>query len=382
MKTRSRRLDGLAQSPIRTMTRLCSEQGGINLGQGLCQMPTPSVVIAAASEAMKADHNAYSYPEGELSLRKLIAAKLLASNQIQADPMSEITVTSGTAAAFTATIHGLLEPGDGILLFEPYYGYHLAAAKVAGLQPEFVTLQGPGFALNEETLRAAISPKTRAMVLVTPGNPTGHMMTRGELEIVERVAEEFDLLVITDEIYEEIRYDGREHISPATVGDLGKRTVTLMGLSKTFAITGWRLGYAVAPPELSKAITLVHDLFYICAPTPLQHGVAAGFQLPPSFFEEQRQQYAARRSLLCDALDRAGLPAIRPEGAYYVLSDVSRLGQPDSMACAVELLERTGVATVPGSAFHQGAGGDQQVRLCFALPMESIEEAAERLGRL
>lgn len=382
MQTRSSRLVGLDQSPIRTMTRLCHEHGGINLGQGLCQMPTPPQVLAAACRAIEEDRNAYSYPEGLSELRTLIANKLRASNGIEVDPVKQITVTAGTAAAFAATIHGLLEPGDGILLFEPYYGYHLAAAKVAGLQPEFMGLTAPDFVLHEEALRAAITSRTRAVVVCTPGNPSGRMLRRSELEALDRVAAEFDLLVITDEIYEEIRYDGREHISPATVGELGKRTVTLMGLSKTFAITGWRLGYAVAPAELSSAITLVHDLFYICAPTPLQHGVVAGFQLPASFFIEQREQYTARRAVLCDALDRAGLAAIRPEGAYYVLADVSSLAQSSSLAAAVELLERTGVAAVPGSAFYQGVEGDQFVRFCFALPMESIEEAAQRLGRL
>ena len=375
----ARRLQGLVQSDIRRMTRECERVGGLNLGQGICDLPTPPAVSRAAIAAIEARKSTYSYPEGALELRRAIAAKLARENDLRADPASEIVVTVGATGAYTAAIHALLDAGDGILLFEPYYGYHLNAAILAGLEPHFCELRPPGFELGEAALRAALLPNTRALVLCTPSNPSGKMLSRSELETVARVARERDLVVITDEIYESIRYDGREHVSPASVADLGERCVTIMGLSKTFSITGWRLGYAVARPEYARAIALVNDLFYVCAPTPLQHGVAAGFDMPASFFTGLIDDYAKKRDVLCDALDAAGMRPIRPEGAYYVLADVSHWGHPSARAAALELLERTGVAAVPGSAFYRGAAGEGLLRFCYALEEGVVREAARRL---
>src|SRR5688572_1678310 len=255
---RSARLGGLVQSDIRAMTRACESVGGINLGQGICDLPTPPLVSDGAIRAIAERKSTYSYPEGILELRRAIARKLSRDNGIEADPAREIVVTAGSSAAFACAVHALLDAGDGILLFEPYYGYHLNAAIVSGLEPQFLPLTPPRFELEEAALRAALRPNTRAVVVCTPSNPSGRMFTRRELEILARVAREADLLVITDEIYEYIRYDGREHVAPATVGDLGARTVTIMGLSKTFSITGWRLGYAVAREPMAEAIALVH----------------------------------------------------------------------------------------------------------------------------
>lgn len=383
----AQRLQGLVQSDIRRMTRECERVGGLNLGQGICDLPTPPLVASGAIRAIEARQSTYSYPEGTLELRTKIASKLERENGIVAAPGaagqdSEIVVTVGATGAFTATIHALLDPGDGILLFEPYYGYHLNAAILAGLEPHYLELEPPGFELDEQRLRAACRPNTRAVVVCTPSNPSGKMFTRAELEGLARVARERDLLVITDEIYESIRYDGREHVSPATVADLGPRTVTIMGLSKTFSITGWRLGYAVAPPELARPIALLNDLFYVCAPTPLQHGVAAGFDAPASFFTELAQDYARKRDVLCDALDAAGMNPIRPEGAYYVLADVGHWGLDSARDAALELLARCGVAAVPGSAFYRGATGERLLRFCYALEQDVVAEAARRLRGL
>jgi aminotransferase len=225
-----------------------------------------------------------------------------------------------------------------------------------------------------------VKPDTRAVVVCTPSNPSGKMFSEEELRLLAKVAREEDLLVITDEIYEHIRYDGRAHVPPAAVADLGERTVTIMGLSKTFSITGWRLGYAVAPAEMAQAIALVNDLFYVCAPTPLQHGVAAGFDAPPSFFEGLAADYDRKRAATCDALEAAGLAPIRPEGAYYVLADVGRHGFPSARAAALALLERTGVASVPGSAFYQGDTGERLLRFCFAKEDDVLAEACRRLA--
>lgn len=362
------------------MTRACEAVGGINLGQGICDLPTPAPVAAGAIAAIQDGRSVYSYPEGIAPLRDKIAAKLRRQNGIEVDPATQILVSAGSAGAFTAAIHGLLDPGDGLLLMEPYYGYHRGAAKLAGLEVQSVALEEPGFRLTEDRLRASIQPNTRAVVICTPANPSGRVFDRSELELLGRVAQEHDLLVLTDEIYEEIRYGDVEHISPGGLPELADRTVTIMGLSKTFSITGWRLGYAVGSPERIQAMTLVHDLFYICAPTPLQHGVAAGFDAPTSFFEEMRSDYAAKRELLCSTLETAGLRPHWPEGAYYVLAEHGRLGVEGASAAAHELLARCGVAAVPGTAFYSGGGGEHLLRFCYAKRMEELEEACRRIA--
>lgn len=379
---RSHRLAGLAQSDIRAMTRACHAMGGINLGQGICDLPTPPLVRDGAIRAIEERKSTYSYPEGIAELRQAIAVKLGAKNGIVADPETQVVVCAGSSAAFACAIHALLDPGDGLLVPEPYYGYHVNAALVAGLDVQSFVLEAPDFVLTAEGLRGACQPNTKAVVICTPANPSGRMLKRAELAALAQVARERDLLVITDEIYEEIRYDGREHVSPAAVEDLGQRTVTIMGLSKTFSITGWRLGYAVAPAPMAEAMTLVHDLYYICAPTPLQHGVAAGFASPQAFFEDMRCAYAAKRELLCAGLDEAGLPPIVPEGAYYVLADVSSLGRPSARAAVTEILERTGVASIPGTAFYSGSQGERSARFCFAKEDAELERACSRLRTL
>jgi len=281
--------------------------------------------------------------------------------------------------AFTATLMALLDPGDGLLLFEPYYGYHLNTAVLAGLTPQFVSLDLPTFALDEARLRRAITPITRALVLCTPGNPSGKMFTREEIETIARVAREHDLLVITDEIYEYFRYDDRAHVSPATVSDLGERTVSVMGLSKTFSITGWRLGYAVAPKALAQPIALVNDVYYVCAPTPLQLGAAAGFDAPTSYFESLRTSYQKKRDMLCDALASANLAPVVPEGAYYVLADLSRTRFDRSLDAALALLERSGVASIAGTAFFATAQGNRYLRFCFAKDDDVLADACKRI---
>jgi aminotransferase len=364
------------------MTRECDAVGGINLGQGICQLPTPEPVAQGAIAAIGRGDAIYSYPEGILPLREAIAQKLERENGITADPLSEVVVTSGASGAYTAALHGLFDPGDGILLFEPYYGYHRNAALVAGLVPQVATLSGPGYEVTRALLLEAIDDRTRAVMVCTPSNPSGKMWSVSELETLAQVARERDLIVITDEIYECITYDGAAHVSPATVADLRDRTVTIMGLSKTFSITGWRLGYAVAPAAWAQAMTVVHDLFYICAPTPLQHGVTAGFSLPSAFYEAMRAEYARKREVLCEALTAAGLEPTWPEGAYYVLADMGKFGRPTAREACMELLERVGVASIPGTAFYDGSRGEACARFCFALAEERVSLAAERLRSL
>jgi aminotransferase len=361
------------------MTRECEELGGINLGQGICDLPTPPLVRDGAIAAIRANRSIYSLPEGDPGLREAIARKLERQNGMRADPRTEIVVTVGATGAFTAAVHALLDPGDGILLFEPYYGYHRNAAVLAGLEPQFLALEAPDFPLREAALREALRTNTRAIVVCTPSNPCGKMFDRAELEILARVARDKDLLVITDEIYEHIRYDGRPHVPPATVADLRDRTVTIMGLSKTFSITGWRLGYAVAPEPLARAITLANDLFYVCAPTPLQHGVAAGFSAPESFFEALAADYTRKRAVTCEALAAAGLPPVVPQGAYYVLADISHLGYASAREAARAILVEARVATIPGTSFFTGAEGERFVRVCYAKEDDVLAEGCRRL---
>jgi aminotransferase len=376
----ARRLQGLVQSDIRRMTRECERVDGINLGQGICDLPTPPLVRDGAIAAIREHKSTYSFAEGSRKLRDAIAQKLERDNGLRADPATEICVTVGASGAFAAAINALLDPGDGLLLLEPYYGYHLNAAIVAGLSPRFHSLQPPSFALREDELEASIDRGTRAIVVCTPSNPSGKMFTRDELAVLGRVAARHDLLVITDEIYEYIRYDGREHVSPASLPGLRERTVTIMGLSKTFSITGWRLGYAVGPPELIAPLTLVNDLYFVCAPTPLQLGAAAGFGAPHSYFDDLASMYQRKRDRICDALRAARLPPIVPEGSYYVLADCSRIAPAREAAMIV--LERTKVASIPGTAFYRGAPGDRLLRFCFAKEDDVLEEACRRLRAL
>ncbi|HIK60707.1 MAG TPA: pyridoxal phosphate-dependent aminotransferase [Planctomycetes bacterium] len=378
----SKRLQGLAQSDIRAMTRRCMEVGGINLGQGICDLPTPPLVRDAAIQAIVDRKSIYSPCEGILRLREAISLKLERDNGISADPRSEIVVTTGSAAAFACTLHALLDPGDGIMIPQPHYGYHVNAALVAGVEVHSLVLKEPEYLLDADLLRANLRSNTRAILLCTPGNPSGHMLRREEIECVAEVARERDLLVITDEIYEYIRYEGREHLSPSVVADLAPRTVTIMGLSKTFSITGWRLGYAVAPPVMAEAIALVHDVFYICAPTPLQYGVTAGFASPPEFFESMRADYTSKRERLFGALSTAGLEPIQPEGAYYMLARSASLECSDSKEAAFSLLDRCGVASVPGAAFYSGPQGEDWLRFCFAKEDAELDKACTRLEKL
>ena len=373
----SRRLQGLVQSDIRRMTRECERVQGINLGQGICDLPTPPLVRDGAIAAIREQKSTYSLPEGARELREVIAGKLARDNGLTADPATEICVTVGASGAFACAIHALLDSGDGLLLLEPYYGYHLNAAIVAGLTPQFLTLQPPDFAIDEAALEAAMTPRTKAIVVCTPSNPSGKMFGEAELQSVARVARKHGILIITDEIYEYIRYDGRPHWSPARFAP--ERTVSIMGLSKTFSITGWRLGYATGPRELIAPITLVNDLLYVCAPTPLQLGAAAGFAAPRSYFDDLQSSYQKKRDLICATLSDAGLPPIVPQGAYYVLADCSRLGLPTAREAALALLERTGIASVPGTSFYRGATGEKLLRFCFAKEDDVLLEACRRL---
>lgn len=362
------------------MTQACTAAGGINLGQGICDLPAPAAVKDAAQQAIAQDLNTYSRFDGVEAYRTQVAQKLRDYNKVTYDPETEIVATLGASGALTSTLHALTDPGDEIIVFEPSYGYHLHACHIAGVKTRTVTLQAPDFAIDMDAVAAQITPQTRAILINTPSNPSGKVFTYEELQGIAALCIEHDLLCITDEIYEYILYDGREHISMASLPNMKARTITLSGFSKTYSITGWRIGFAAAPKEFALAIGLVGDLFSICAPTPLQHGVARALEtLPPAHYQEMGAHYQRVRDQLCDVLDEVGLTAIRPQGAYYVLCDTARLKADSARGAAMTLLHQAGVAGIPGSAFFSGNEGDQLIRFCYAKQPHDIDAACERL---
>lgn len=377
----ARRLQGFTQSDIRRMTRECERVSGINLGQGICDLPTPPLVRDGAIAAIRENRSTYSFAEGAIELRQAIARKLQRDNGLQADPLTEICVTVGASGAFACAVNALLDPGDGILLFEPYYGYHLNTLSVLGFIPKFVPLQAPDWSIDFDALRAAFTRKTRAIVVCTPSNPSGKMFTREELEKIGALCREFNAWVFTDEIYEYIVYDGRKHVSMASIPSCRDITITISGFSKTFSITGWRIGYAVADPRVAGPIGLMNDLFAICAPTPLQWGVARALEVPDSYYRNLAADYQKKRDILADALTEAGFRPSIPEGSYYMLAEIPSEFRNDREA-AQSLLENARVASVPGSAFFVSDAGKRMLRFCYAKDFESLEEACKRIRAL
>jgi len=380
---RSERVSDLVQSDIRRMTRECDRVSGLNLGQGICDMPTPPAVMNGAHVAVDQGLSTYSKFEGVDPLRAALKAKLAGYNQLDIDEDEELVVTIGATGAFAATAMALLDPGDEVICFEPYYGYHVNTLLVSQAKPTFVTLEPPDWTIDFDAVEAAITDRTRAIVVNTPANPSGKVWSRDELNALADICQRHDLLAITDEIYEYLVYDGRSHISLARLDGMRERTITIGGYSKTFSITGWRIGYAVAQPELATAIGLVNDLFYVCAPTPLQYGVAEGIvELGESYYREMRADYLDKRDRICQALEDGGLTPYVPQGAYYVLADVRRLGVETSREAAMHILETVGVASVPGSAFYRGDVGETLTRFCFAKEDHILDEACQRLAGL
>lgn len=377
------RMRFLKQSEIRNMTLECTRKGGLNLSQGVCDTPVPEVVRRAAGQAIEDGCNIYTRFDGLPELRSAIARKLARYNGIAVSGEGDVVVTSGSSAAFYGACLAILDPGDEAVLFEPYYGYHVDTLAAVGAEAKIVTLRPPDWSFEAADLRGAISERTRAIVVNTPSNPCGKVWTRAELELVADVAEEHDLFVLTDEIYEHFLYDGRKHVSPASLPRLAGRTITINGFSKTLSITGWRIGFSAGPPEYLTRLGHINDLVYICAPAPLQRGVARALEvLDDSFYQALGAEYQVKRDKICGALDRAGITPYAPEGAYYVLADTSRLPGADSKARVMHLLDETGVAAVPGSAFFRGHEGDTLARFCFAKTTPDLDEACRRLERL
>ncbi len=370
----------ITQSEIRSMTVECDRVGGVNLAQGVCDTELPAAVKQGAIRAIEDGHNIYTRLDGIALLREAISRKLAHYNHLTADPQSQVLVTSGATGALYATCLALFNPGDEIILFEPFYGYHLNTLLSLRLQPVLVPMETGTWAVNPADLRRAITPRTRAIIVNTPSNPSGKVFTRAELERISALAIEHDLFVLTDEIYEYFLYSGAGHISPATLPGMAERTVTISGFSKTFSITGWRIGYLAADPQWLPAIGYFHDLTYVCSPSPAQYGAAAGLaSLPDSFYTELAADHRQKRDLLCDALTAAGLTPSIPDGAYYVLADATPIPGETAREKARALLARTGVAAVAGSAFFGKGRGEHILRFCFAKKQPDLERACHQL---
>lgn len=374
------------QSEIRAMTVACDAMNGINLAQGVCDTDPPHPVVDAAINAIRAGHNIYTRADGIAPLREAIAQKLATFNRLAVDPHREILVASGATGAMNSALLALLNPGDECLVLEPFYGYHLTTLRSQRVTPVIVPTPAPHWELDFDRLRSAVTPRTRAIILNSPSNPSGKVFSQSEFEQLAAFAIEHDLFVFTDEMYEYFIYDGAHHLSIAALPGMAERTITISGFSKTFSVTGWRLGYLAADARWLPAITYFHDLTYVCAPAPLQHAATAGLlALPASFYTNLAVEYQAKRDALCAALTTAGLTPSIPAGAYYVLADVSRIPGDDAKQKARRLLADTGIGAVAGSAFF-GANadgvnrGENEIRFCFAKKDAELAEACRRLA--
>ena len=381
----SQRAARFTESVIREMTRIASQYGAINLAQGFPDFPMPAPMKDAACAAIHGDINQYAITWGSSALRLAIAEKYRRWYDMTVDPDTEITVTCGATEAMASVFLALLDPGDEVVIFEPYYENYGPDAILAGAAPVFVPLLATpaGWQFDPDRLRAAFTQRTKAVIVNTPHNPTGHVFGREELKLIADIAAAHGAWVITDEIYEHIRYAGGHH-PPATLAGMRDRTITISGLSKTFSCTGWRLGYAIAPPAMTAAIRKVHDFLTVGAPAPLQAAGAMAMAFDADYFNHLALLYRERRDILSTALAKAGFRFTVPAGAYYILSDFSDLSKnEDDVAFATRLTRDIGVASVPGSSFyHDKTLGSRMVRFAFCKRRETLEAAAERLEQL
>src|SRR5512138_427957 len=378
----ARRTHGFQESVIRGMTRLAAAHGAINLAQGFPDFPCPDLLKEAAAGALRADTNQYAITWGAKRLRQAVARKYQEHYGLAVDPEEEVTVTCGATEAMASALLALVDPGEEVIVFEPFYENYGPDAILCGAVPVHVPLE-PGQPLDLDRLAAAFSPRTRAVVVNTPANPAGRVLTRGELEGIAALCLRHGAYAVTDEIYEHIVYDGA-HLPIAALPGMRERTITISGASKTFAVTGWRIGTVVAPAPLTDAIRKVHDFLTVGAPAPLQDAVAAGLEeLPRSYYEEMAAAYRRRRDLLVGALGAAGFRCTPPQGAYYVLADYSALSDLDDVGFARRLVVEQGLACVPGSSFHAAPDPRRRlVRFAFCKTEDVLAQAAERLAGL
>jgi len=376
------RVKSIKQSDIRRFSAICAAMGGANLSQGVCDQPAPEAVKRAAQRAIEEDRASYTNLRGIIELRTAIAKKMREFNGIACDPEKEVVVTVGSAGAFACIILATLNPGDECIVFSPFYSYHVNAMRLFGVNVRFVDLQPPDWSFSLAEVEAAVTPKTKMILLCTPANPSGKVFCEEELRAIAGVAKRHNVWIATDEIYEYITY-GKPHVSIGRLPEAKDRTLTMSGGSKTYAITGWRIGYAVGPAEIIDRVSVVNDLLYICAPAPLQHGVAGGMGLSEKYYTDMRADYTVKRDMLTDTLRGIGFTPFVPEGSYYMLASFEEGRWGSATAATEAILNEVGVATVPGSAFYRNpADGENQLRFCFAKKIPDLEEACRRLRKL
>ena len=381
----SDRVSHFTESVIREMTRQAMLHGAINLAQGFPDFPAPPEIKKAAQEAIGADVNQYAITWGAKSLRGAVAQQMQTWHGVSVDPEKQVTVCCGSTEAMISTLLAVCNAGDEVVIFEPYYENYGPDSILSGAKPRFVKLRPPlepkgEWTFDEQELRAAFHKHTKAIIVNTPNNPTGKVFTRPELELIRGLCVEFDVLAITDEIYEHILYDGTKHICMASLDGMQDRTITINGMSKTYSVTGWRVGWTIAPPPITDAIRKVHDFLTVGAPAPLQEAGASALSMPEDYYRQLAEGYRRRRDRLVPALEEAGFRCFLPRGAYYVMTDISAFGYANDLAFTKYLVSEIGVAAVPGSSFYRDPrDGAQQVRFAFCKRDDTLDDAAQRL---
>lgn len=379
----SARIGEFRESVIREMTRLAIKHGAVNLAQGFPDFPAPAELKAAAQKAIGDDLNQYPITWGIKPFRDAISQSYKRFYKLDIDPERELTVCCGATEGMIATLLALLNQGDEVVVFEPFYENYWPDSQLSGAQVKYVRLHPPDWNFDVNELKAIFSPRTRAVILNSPNNPTGKVFSLAQLKILGELCEEHDCLIICDEIYEHIIFDGEKHTPPITLGALRERTVLINSLSKTFSVTGWRVGWVIAPPELTNSIRKVHDFLTVGAATPLQHAGITALNLPDTYFASLSTTYQTKRDYLIAILEKNGFQCHIPKGAYYVMCDISKLGFADDVTLCRHLVEKIGVSAVPGSSFFADPQhGKNLVRFCFAKKIETLDAAAERLSKL
>ncbi len=379
----SAKAEQFTESVIREMTRLALKHGAVNLSQGFPDFAAPAEIKEAARQAISDDINQYAITWGAKPLRDAIVEKFERTQGIRVDPEREITICCGSTEAMMSAMMAIINPGDEVVVFEPFYENYGPDAILSGATPSFVKLRPPDWSYDEKELAAAFGPHTKAIILNTPNNPTGKVFSRAELEFIRDLCVRWNAYCITDEIYEHILYDGAEHISMARIDGMRDRTIVINGMSKTYSVTGWRVGWAIAPPEPTAAIRKVHDFLTVGAAAPLQQAGAIALRSPQSYYDKLASDYSVRRERLLKILAVAGFTVFKPRGAYYIMTDISRFGYPDDIAFSKFLVEKIGVAVVPGSSFYNDArDGATQVRFTFCKKESTLAAAEQRLSKL
>ena len=383
----SKKARSFTESVIREMTREALKHGAVNLSQGFPDFSAPEDIKRKAMEAIAADVNQYAITWGSKDFRDAIARKTRSYLGLEIDPETEITVTCGSTEGMIAAMMATVDPGEEVIVFEPFYENYAPDAILSDAQPRYVPLRAPDWGFDRDELRRTFNEKTKAIIVCNPNNPTGKVFTQEELEFIAGLCQEFDALCFTDEIYEHILYPRPDadirHISMAQIKGMRDRTVIINSMSKTYSVTGWRVGYCIAPPEITSAIRKVHDFLTVGAAAPLQAAGAYALSLPQEYYDAMQSEYRARRDLLLAVLASAGFKTFVPDGAYYIMTDISGFGFADDVEFTKHLIRDVGVACVPGSSFYSVPSlGQQQVRFCFCKKDETLHAAAERLTKL